>query len=75
MNKQRRTEIESVQRDIGIVKKNLQKILDEEQETFDNMPEGLQSSERGMNSENAIDIMEETMEILDNAINNLGDIW
>ena len=75
MNKQRRTEIESVQRDIGIVKRNLQKILDEEQEAFDNMPDGLQSSERGMNSENAIDIMEETMEILDNAINNLSDIW
>ena len=39
MNKQRRTDIEAVQRDIGIVKRNLQKILDEEQEAFDNIPE------------------------------------
>lgn len=40
-----------------------------------NMPEGLQLSERGMNSENSIDIMTETMEILDEAINNLNEIY
>ena len=39
------------------------------------MPEGLQSSERGMNSENSIDIMEETLDILDDAINNLNSIY
>ena len=75
MNKQRRVEIESIKRDIDIIKGNLQKVLYEEQESFDNMPEGLQSSERGINSENSIDIMEETLDILDDAINNLNSIY
>ena len=75
MNKQTRVEIASIKRDIDIIKGNLQKVLDEEQESFDNMPEVLQSSERGMNSENSIDIMEETLDILDDAINNLNSIY
>lgn len=75
MNKQRREEIESIKRDIDIIKGNLQKVLDEEQVSFDNMPEGLQFSERGMNSENSIDIMEDTLDILDDAINNLNSIY
>ena len=75
MNKQRRTEIESIKRDIDVIKVNLLKVLYQEQESFENMPEGLQSSERGMNSENSIDIMEETLDILDDAINNLNSIY
>ena len=38
------------------------------------MPEGLQSSYRGMCSEDAIDNMEETSEKLDEVIELLGDI-
>ena len=34
-------------------------ILNEEQDAFDNIPEGLQSSYRGMCSEDAIDLMDE----------------
>lgn len=46
----------------------------EEQDAFDNMPEGLQSSYRGMCSEDAIDNMEEASEKLDEVIELLGDI-
>ena len=49
-------------------------ILSEEQYAFDNMPEGLQSSYRGMCSEDAIDNMEEASEKLDEVIELLGDI-
>ena len=52
----------------------LSSILSEEQDAFDNMPEGLQSSYRGMCSEDAIDNMEETSEKLDEVIELLGDI-
>ena len=38
------------------------------------MPEGLQSSMRGMDSEDAIDLMEEAIDSLDDAIKSLGDI-
>lgn len=54
--------------------KKLSSILNEEQDAFDNMPEGLQSSYRGMCSEDAIDSMEEASDKLDEVIELLGDI-
>ena len=54
--------------------KKLSSILNEEQDAFDNMPEGLQSSYRGMCSEDAIDDMEEASEKLDEVIELLNDI-
>ena len=56
------------------VNKKLSSILNEEQDTFDNIPEGLQSSYRGMCSEDAIDNMEEASEKLDEVIELLNDI-
>ena len=38
------------------------------------MPEGLQNSYRGMCSEDAIDLMEESSEKLDEVIESLNDI-
>ena len=43
-------------------------------EIIDNMPEGLQSSYRGMCSEDAIDSMEEASDKLDEVIELLGNI-
>lgn len=54
--------------------KKLSSILSEEQDAFDNMPEGLQSSYRGMCSEDAIDGMEEVSEKLDEVIELLNNI-
>lgn len=54
--------------------KKLSSILNEEQDAFDNMPEGLQSSYRGMCSEDAIDSMEEASDKLDEVIELLSDI-
>ena len=81
MNKQRRERISKLKNQIDLIKTNLNEvsselssILDEEQDAFDNMPEGLQSSYRGMCSEDAIDIMEETSAKLDEVIELLNDI-
>ena len=81
MNKQRREKIRQVKIQIDLIKTDLKKvsselssILSEEQDAFDNMPEGLQSSYRGMCSEDAIDNMEEASEKLDGVIELLGDI-
>ena len=72
MNKQRREKIRQLKTQIDLIKTNLKKvsselfsILSEEQDAFDNMPEGLQSSYRGMCSEDAIDSIEEASEKLD----------
>lgn len=78
MNKQRREKIRQLKakfQDIQIELKQatseLSSILNEEQDAFDNMPEGLQSSYRGMCSEDAIDSMEEASEKLDEVITNI----
>ena len=72
MNKQRREKIcklkariQSTQTELKQISSELSSILNEEQDAFDNMPEGLQSSYRGMCSEDAIDSMEDASEKLD----------
>ena len=47
MNKQRRKRIQEALEIIEEAKAILEEVQEEEQEAFDNMPEGLQSSERG----------------------------
>lgn len=74
MNKQRRQLIRVVRKNIEDSKENLQKALDEEQYAFDNMPENLQSSLRGSESEDAIDIMESCIEDLEKILSRLTDI-
>ena len=81
MNKQKRekirrlkTKFQDVQIELKQLSGELSSILNEEQDAFDNMPEGLQSSYRGMCSEDAIDNMEEASEKLDGVIELLGDI-
>ena len=74
MNKQRRQKIRDVRKEIENCKENLQKILDEEQDCFDNMPENLQGSVRGSDSEEAIDTMENCIEDLENIIKELTEI-
>ena len=74
MNKSRRQRIRDVRKEIESCKESLQAILDEEQEYFDNMPENLQGSMRGSDSEDAIDTMESCIEDLENIINELTEI-
>lgn len=45
----------------------LEEVRNEEEEAFDNMPEGLQDSERG-------DMMQEAVDTLDEAIDRLDDV-
>lgn len=71
MNKQRRQKIKELRTEIESCKNKLQVILDEEQDYFDNMPENLQSSMRGSDSEDAIDTMESCIDELDEVIKEL----
>ena len=47
--------------------------LDEENECFENMPEGLQNSERGEAAQEAIDNLESAMNNIEEAIDNLNE--
>ena len=58
MNKARRNRIADVQTQLEALKQDIDAILSEEQEAFDNMPESLQESERGQAMQEAIDALE-----------------
>ena len=55
------------------IKSVLEKICSDEEECFDNMPDGPKAGPNGMNSEEAIDAMNEAMECMDNAIEAAGE--
>ncbi len=53
MNAQRRKEIEEVLNELADLRSRVDAIHGEEQDAYDNMPEGLKASERGQASEAA----------------------
>lgn len=74
MNKERRKKIADAISAINKIENLIQNILDEEQESFDNMPEGLQASENGIISEEAQENLDAAIESLEEAISYLEDI-
>lgn len=55
------------------VKSELENIYYDESDAFDNMPEGLQSSMRGEESEEAIDALEDAIDCLNECLSLLED--
>jgi hypothetical protein len=53
VNKQRRAAINKLSGQLSDILSEMESLRDEEQEAFDNMPEGLQESERGQASATA----------------------
>ena len=74
MNKQRRKLIRNSISMLENIKSNIEDILSDEECYFDNMPENLQGSSRGEESEEAIDLLNEAIDNLSECINNLEDI-
>ena len=67
MNKARRKWLQDVSAMIERAKEELEQIRDEEQEAYDNLPEGIQDSERG-------ETMYENIDNLDTMAGDLEDI-
>ena len=74
MNKQRRKEIKEQIKLIEQAKSNLESILSDEEYYFDNMPENLQGSMRGEESQEAIDLLMESTDTLQEIIDNLSEL-
>lgn len=69
MNNTRRKELMKIQDELHAIQSKLEDLLNEEQEYFDNMPEGLQSGQKGETAQDAIDKMETAI----NEIENIRD--
>lgn len=72
MNKDRRKELQNLISKLGEleslrdeIKEDIEAVRDEEQEYYDNMPEGLQQSDRGYAAEEAISNIEDAINTLD----------
>lgn len=74
MNKERRKKINNIIDKIRKENDNLNNVLSDEEIAFDSMPEGLQSSERGIDSEEAIEIMQNSIETINEVLNDLEEI-
>lgn len=74
MNDARRKEIGKAVQLLEDAKNILEYVCDEEQGAFDNMPESLQSSERGEAMEEAIDVLSDTYDELQDHIDNLMEL-
>ena len=74
MNKQRKAEIKTQIERLNIIINGVQKILDDETDYFDNIPENFQSSLRADASEEAIDQLTEAVDDLNEAIECLKSI-
>ena len=74
MNKERRKNISNVASKIEKMNDELQSLLDEEQDYFDNIPENLQGSERAADAEMYIDILTEAVDLISEAIEKLTEV-
>lgn len=71
MNADRRKTLAKIAETIEAAKTDLESIRDEEQEAFDNMPEGMQQGERGTAMEAAVQELDEAIDGLDSALSNI----
>lgn len=66
MNKERRDRLSDVIASLEEAKDFLEDVKNDEQDAFDNMPVGLQCSERGSKMEDYIELMEDAGDQIDN---------
>ena len=74
MNKERRKSIERIVDKLNEIQADLTCVRNDEEEAYDNLPEGFQSSERGDSMQEAIDAMDDADGSLQNAIDCLTEI-
>ena len=74
MNKARRQQLSKWLEEMENIKSELETICSDEQDYFDNMPENLQGSQRGCDSEEYIEQMEEAVSSIEEAISIIEDI-
>ncbi len=74
MNAWRRNKISATICALTIERENIQGIMDEEQEAFDNLPEGLQASERGEKLTENVDALQDAYTAIEECIERLEEI-
>ena len=74
MNKNRRQQLREWIEKMDSIKSELESILFDEENYFDSMPENLQGSMNGMNSEEAIDKINDAIACIEEAVESIEEI-
>jgi flagellar biosynthesis chaperone FliJ len=74
MNDQRRKQLKEALQKLEDAAASIEICKDEEQEYYDNMPEGLQGGEKGDKAQEAIDGLEEALTQIDDAIAQITEV-
>lgn len=74
MNKERRDQLREAIRYIESAKYIITDVKEQEERAYDNLPEGLQYSDRGSNIEENVDSMDDIIEEIENIIDGINNI-
>ena len=81
MNNERRKQLKAIAKQLGTIADNLEEqqilleqIYDDKSEAFDNMPESLQESDRGIEMEKGIAVLEEQKDAVATMVDDIRDI-
>lgn len=74
MNKQRREKLRNINRKLEEINSELNAVKDDEEWAFESMPENLQSSMRGEDSQEYISIMEDVIDHIEQALEQMGGL-
>ena len=74
MNKQRRKELGKIQDQLMDLQTALEELTVEEQDCYNNLPEGIQDSERGEAMTEAVEYMEAAYDNIQDAIDNISEV-
>ena len=74
MNKERRKKISEIISSLNEIYRRLESVKNDEEYAFDSMPEGLQYSMRGEESQEAIDSLDQSIDHIEEAISALEEI-
>lgn len=73
MNNQRRKQIQEVLNELADLRSRIEDVQGEEQDAYDNMPEGLQQGEKGEKAEQACSNLEDALTAFDEIESYLND--
>ena len=74
MNKNRRQQLREWIKRIEAIKSELESICSDEEDSFEMMPEGFKGTTNGMNSEEAIDKMNDAIICIEEAVETIEEI-
>lgn len=69
MNSRRRAQLRQVLNELDVICARTERLQEDEEDAFDNLPDGIQDSERGVKMQEVAEILEKAVEAIEEAQN------